>query len=173
MDLLILNYSETLSNEDLNNCIEDLMESLESRGINTASIRVENASRELYEHIRKVIDCLGGTDVVVTDKHIQSLGMDYYVQGKSMVFVGENLATKNPWGDAWGSMCVIRKVEKAVIWHEIAHLLGAEDHYSESYLATENCKKEDCLMRYGILEGDFCHQTIIEIKKLMMEITDN
>ena len=48
------------------------------------------------------------------------------------------------------------------IWHEVAHLLGAEDHYGDGM---NRCKNPDrCIMTYGKTEGVLCEEALAEIR---------
>lgn len=171
MHIVVLNYSKVLGSRDLNRYIIELIDNLAHRGIGTENIRVESASPQLYEEIMDIINSLEDHESLISDKRLNKICDKYYVEmGIYIVIIGENLPTQNPWGDAQGAVCVIKKVEKAVVWHEIAHLMGAEDHYTQNHGPTDSCKRNDCLMRYGILAGDFCEQAIDEIKKSMTTI---
>ena len=81
------------------------------------------------------------------------------------VFVGEELNTQiqNEWGESipnW--IAVITYIAKKNIWHEVAHLLGAEDHYGDGM---NRCKNPDrCIMTYGKTEGVLCEEALAEIR---------
>lgn len=80
------------------------------------------------------------------------------------VIIGDTIPTgHNYWGEALtGFVAVIIKQNRVNIWHEIAHLFGAEDHYDQE---SKNaiCLNKTCIMQYGKSEGEFCAQSIKEI----------
>ena len=65
-----------------------------------------------------------------------------------------------------GDVCVLLRGYKSIVWHEIAHLLGAKDHYEcSSYESKDFCsRKSDCVMQWnpGLA---FCDDFIKEIIK--------
>lgn len=88
-------------------------------------------------------------------------------------------AAKDAHSDAvWGCCCgkvalVYRNPEKAVIWHETLHLLGAEDCYDCSDPEANpgpTCDLVNCIMQYApsddhLLERPFlCRQNILRVR---------
>jgi|GEM_PF-4466471 len=71
-----------------------------------------------------------------------------------------------------GVLCINKFLEKKSIWHETAHLLGADDHYCEDEheKVIKRCgdygkKKKVCLMQWDSLKGaDFCIESLKDIK---------
>lgn len=93
---------------------------------------------------------------------------DYKVSSKARVLfiiIGESIPTgDNHWGEAMeGFVAVIKKLDEKNIYHELAHLFGAVDHYDSS-TRKDSCKEPNCIMQYGKIEGDFCSDTIKEIR---------
>lgn len=85
------------------------------------------------------------------------------------IFLGEQLVTEYPWGDAIvGFITVISYLEEKVIWHEVAHLIGAEDHYNRNtsfHEPLEICSDSArCIMTWGKTEGILCSVSKHEIK---------
>src|SRR5690606_28672220 len=81
------------------------------------------------------------------------------------IIIAKSIPTgSNDWGEAMpGFVAVIKELNEKNIWHEIAHLFGAEDHY-EPTTRSDSCDEPNCIMQYGKTEGDFCSRTISEIK---------
>jgi hypothetical protein len=78
----------------------------------------------------------------------------------------------------WGELVLYIKGYKEIIWHEAAHLLGAEDHYnpnSSFHETTRVCLNPDnCVMQWN--RGDtFCEKSIDEIRYYLKKnfSTDN
>ena len=98
------------------------------------------------------------------DKFIIISGDKYYIG---------NTKCEKLWGQALlgGNVCINRRTEKHVIWHETAHLLGADDHYKEKepYKMKKICKDPtNCIMRYVSLEkNSFCDRVKKEIDKYL------
>lgn len=74
-------------------------------------------------------------------------------------------------GNRGNGVVLLIKGYKTIIWHEVAHLLGAKDHYnskSDNHEAIQNClNPENCVMQWN--PGDsFCEKCIDEIKKYLI-----
>lgn len=84
------------------------------------------------------------------------------------IIIGESIPTgQNDWGEAIeGFISVIKNPLEKNIWHEVAHLFGANDHYN---ITTKDgtCSEQNCIMQYGKSEGVFCSETIIEINSYL------
>jgi len=91
------------------------------------------------------------------------------------IFLGEKLTTKNSWGDAYGRwLTVISYLHEKNIWHEVAHLLGAEDHYdSETKLPLAICTNpSECIMTYAKTKGVLCKEALAEIRNYIRTLED-
>ncbi len=114
----------------------------------------------------------------LNDKELQYLkkefgGNDYKgTLFNSIIIAGANIQLNSSYGEAmWniieGGLCINVNVAKKSIWHEVAHLLGADDHYDKD---TKKPKKIctdhlNCLMQWNSTQGKhFCSKSIAEIK---------
>ncbi len=70
-----------------------------------------------------------------------------------------------------GRICINANLEKKSIWHETAHMLGADDHYvRETETETEECicpTGKNCLMAWDSLDMNFCQHSICEMQKYL------
>ncbi len=95
--------------------------------------------------------------------------------------LAQKCLTANPnalWGGKNSRLAVVYELDNyCAIWHELLHLLGAEDCYD-----TDNpgptCKHQQCIMQYaptkGIVDGrlPLCSNNVNQIKKLLSIIKD-
>ena len=96
----------------------------------------------------------------------------YGVDNRDIAFIViGDLKIRNNWGDAQGICAVIGNDHPKNIWHEVAHIFGADDHYDAvSHLPTSVCKSKDCIMRFGELNGELCDESIKEIERYINHI---
>jgi len=68
-----------------------------------------------------------------------------------------------------GEFCLNRNVERLSIWHETAHLLGADDHYDEQHQPIRECTlKGRCIMQWiSTLDHDFCSFAIKQMSEFL------
>lgn len=65
-----------------------------------------------------------------------------------------------------GGICLNSNMHRNSIWHETAHLLGANDHYDKSnhYQSIHCDDSNNCLMQWDSLKGNrFCKNSLTEI----------
>lgn len=88
---------------------------------------------------------------------------------RMIALMGEEIETNNSWGDARkGFFTIIKNIHEKNIWHEIVHLIGAEDHYDEDTLKVKSiCKNNRCIMRYGKTKGVLCQESLNEIRNYL------
>lgn len=91
---------------------------------------------------------------------------EFYV---SILLTGKRYDLEFPYGVATmgGKFCLNRNVERLSIWHETAHLLGANDHYDEQHQPIRECTlKGKCIMQWNSTLGyDFCSLAIEEMSR--------
>lgn len=51
-----------------------------------------------------------------------------------------------------GYTSIIKRISEKNIWHEVCHVLGAQDHYETQH----PCDDENCIMQYGVENGSLC-----------------
>lgn len=69
-----------------------------------------------------------------------------------------------------GGICINANLHKKSIWHETAHILGAEDHYTgHTTCKSVNCSDvAQCLMQWNALYGScFCDIAIEEMRRTL------
>ena len=65
---------------------------------------------------------------------------------------GKAGAAHASWGCQWGQLVAIYKHDRYVIWHELFHLLGADDCYdvgSAAEIRDHTCGNQKCIMQYA------------------------
>mgnify|MGYP001130862486 CR=1 FL=1 len=92
-------------------------------------------------------------------KSLNQLFMGVDNRDIAIIIIGD-LKTINHYGDAKGICAVITNDNPKNIWHEIAHIFGAKDHYEENELPSSYCKSSNCLMCYDNLDGEFCEVSL-------------
>lgn len=100
---------------------------------------------------------------------------------KTLICLEKGLRFKNQSGahglsEFNGRYAVLLKVYKNIVWHEVAHLFGADDHYIENDTAKmkKQCSaKKKCVMQYDPSEKPccFCSTAIEEIRSNMIKET--
>ncbi|PAE38170.1 hypothetical protein [Bacillus sp. 7884-1] len=157
----VLNYSKVTSNETLEKYMSNFIKYLIKRNIDNLTVNYNN---ELYyEEVKQIIDRLP-----VSNNLIDSLDLTLILNncnGDVFAIVGEDLPTDNPWGDATDFIAVVSCTLEKNIWHEVAHLIGADDHYDKNTNEVlDICMDDNCIMQFGKDEGFLCASTIYEIK---------
>lgn len=161
--LNVLNYSSYTNIETIKVYIENLLDVLSRADINTGNFDITyNSSihfQTIWEIINKAKEPLIHSDELM-------LALNEYYPSERFVILGDELHTENKWGEARGDFfAVIKYLNEKNIWHEIAHLIGAEDHYdNDTHCATNNCLDNNCIMQYGKTDGVLCKCAIDEIK---------
>jgi hypothetical protein len=169
----VFNYSKVLEDVEIENHITSLFEYLRANGVEV-EFRMEIVRGSLREEFDKYIK--DRSKPFIEHQGVVSVIADFPIsnadaRNRRFVFVGEELKTqiKNEWGESipnW--IAVIKYIEKMNIWHEVAHLLGAEDHYDsmdENHKALPICGDPDkCIMTWGKEEGVLCEATLAEIR---------
>jgi len=93
---------------------------------------------------------------------------EFYV---SILLTGQRYDLHFPYGVATmgGAFCLNRNVERLSIWHETAHLLGADDHYDKQHQPIRECTlKERCIMQWiSTLGHDFCSFAIKQMSEFL------
>lgn len=175
--LYVLNYS-TLGRTKTEGYINNFINRLKEEGIDIG-IKIEYCEELFKNRFQKYIDDKKGNALVLNDNFLMEVNdclletsNNINIHKYKFVFIGEQLKTKNPWGDEIGYIAVIKKVKEKVIWHEIAHLLGAEEHYNDdaTHTTSEICSDpSNCIMTYGKLEGEPCYKSLQEIRKALID----
>jgi len=171
----VFNYSKVIEDVEAANHINSLFEYLRANGIEV-KIRIEMVKGLLKEEIAEYaknesVPFIANPDAIwVISQFEKETNMISGVRDYRHVFIGENIKTKNDWGESDGYFAVITYVQEKNIWHEVAHLLGAEDHYGDGL---NRCKNPDrCIMTYGNTEGGLCEATLAEIKSYIDTLED-
>ncbi|MGP4107951.1 hypothetical protein [Virgibacillus sp. L01] len=165
----VLNYSNVTSNETIEKYMRDFTEYLNQQNIDEFSIDYNN--QFYFEEVKKIIDRLNVSECLIHNFDL-SLTLNNS-KGEVFAIIGEELPTKNQWGDATDYIAVISCTQEKNIWHEVAHLIGANDHYdNNTNNALDICMDDNCIMRYGIVKGVFCERTINEIKSHLENINN-
>ncbi|MBP1949349.1 hypothetical protein [Virgibacillus litoralis] len=163
----VLNYSNVTSNETIKKYMNNFTEYLNQQNIHEFSINYND--KLYYEEVIKIIDRL-----IVSEYLIHNLDLSLMLNNTNnevFAIIGEELPTENQWGDATDFIAVISCTLEKNIWHEIAHLIGANDHYdNNTQKALDICMDENCIMQHGKDEGVFCNRVIDEIKKHLKNI---
>lgn len=170
----VLNYSK-LNDEEIEGCISGFLQHLKEQGIKNdfEIVHCEDFLRSRFlQYINndKAGALLDNQDFILElNCYLGELSNYRNTQNYKFIFIGEQLNIQNEWGEANNWIAVITNLEEKVIWHEIAHLLGANDHYSPETLATSDiCSNPlHCIMTFGILTGELCSESLREIRKYM------
>lgn len=89
----------------------------------------------------------------------------------AIIITGKKYKLEIPFGVASGEIneggiCINCNTSKESIWHETAHLLGADDHYGKTAYKCKN--PTDCFMQYNATQGScFCSESVKEIEKCL------
>jgi hypothetical protein len=173
----VFNYSKVLEDVEAENHINSLFEYLRANGVEV-EIRIEMVKGSLKEEIAEYaknesVPFIDNPDLILAiNKFEKKTKMTSGVRDYRHVFIGENLKAQdqNEWGESDGYFAVIKNVHKKNIWHEVAHLLGAEDHYGTG---RNLCKSSDiCIMTYGNTEGELCEAALAEIRSYINALED-
>ena len=174
INFCVLNYSK-LNDEEIEGCISNFIKYLKEQGIKN-NIKIEHSGESLKSRFQKFID--DDKDCVLFENPHFELEVNRYlgeisnyinIQNYKFIFIGERLNTQNEWGEANEWIAVIRNLEEKVIWHEIAHILGARDHYnSDTHETLDICSDPShCIMTFGKIKGELCSESIREIREKM------
>ena len=172
----LLNYSK-LNDSKIEKFIISFLKYLYNQGIKS-NIKIEHCEDNIKD---KFIKYIYNKNVPLIDNdefllevnsYLKTISKHLNTQNYKFIFFGENLKITNKWGEANDWIAVIIKLEEKVIWHEIAHLLGAKDHYeTETFTATNICADpSNCVMTYGNTNGEICSESIREIKMYITEL---
>lgn len=115
------------------------------------------------------------------NKHADKNKISESLRFKTLICVeGENLsinenADAHGYAEGNGRYAVLVKSYKNIIWHEVAHLFGADDHYIENDVCKmkEKCaNKELCVMQYDPRDKpcSFCSTAIMEMRTACIKI---
>ena len=149
-----------LDNIALEVCDDDLVEELKT--LNSRSDNMCEAVNDYYCQLTY----LGGKK---TDfKKLNQLFLNVDNTNIAIIIIGD-MKTINLYGDAKGICAVITNDNPKNIWHETAHVFGANDHYEEDKSPSLYCTSNNCLMRYDNLDGELCDASIEEVKSYINE----
>jgi hypothetical protein len=164
--LNVLNYSNSTSDNLVQMYIDKLFKVLSNKGVNIAEVNIQYNNTKFFSIVKKFVDENPNNRPLIADVMFLMALNKYYSKRERFVIIGENITTENLWGDAFiGFLTVIKHITEQNIWHEVAHVLGAEDHYiKDSDDAIENCVDNSCIMRFGRNDGTLCTGAIDEIK---------
>lgn len=165
MIIHVLNFSEIETNV-FRDYLEELRETLTSKGVDMGGIVFTFNDKAICDTMRDLIQEHDKGEPLLGDLFFQIAMVENFNEGNKVAIISESLKTEYPWGEAWEMITFIKNKEKANIWHEIAHLLGADDHYErDTTAAKDTCGLDDCIMQYGKLSLVFCEKAINEIKR--------
>lgn len=165
---------DLLNDAEIDDCISGFVKYLNERGIKI-DIKIEHCGestknrfqRFLYDEKRVLLD----NDEFVEEVNYYLGEISNYIntQNYKFIFIGKQLRTKNLWGEANDWVAVIAYLKEKVIWHEIAHLLGAHEHYDPETLEGANiCSNPShCIMTFGKTVGDLCSESLQEIREYL------
>jgi len=164
--LNVLNYSKHTPDDGIKVYIDSLFKELLNNGVNIDNVQIEYNNADHYKMVKKFIDKNPRNKPLIENSKLWSAIYEYYPKGERFIIIGENIPTQNNWGDAITDLfTVIKHISEKNIWHEVAHVIGAEDHYdSDTNKAINNCMSEHCIMQYGKDNGILCECAINEIK---------
>lgn len=174
--LHVFNYS-SLDDAKIEGCIKSFLKHLKEKGIEK-SFKVElcgestkNRFNEIiYDDSKSALSNDNDFESAVYTYHGELSNNEYGINYK-FIFIGETLKTDYPWGDARGDwFAVIKNLQEKAIWHEIAHLIGAKDHYNvETHAPLSICRDhQKCLMTWGNSSGELlCSASLQEIRLAM------
>lgn len=164
--LNVLNYSTSTTDDVIKVYIENLFKELINNGVVIDNVQIEYNNVNHYKMVKKFIDENPKNKPLIENYKIQLAINEYSLKGQRFIIIGENLPTKNEWGDAFTDLfTVINHISEKNIWHEVAHVIGAEDHYYlDTKKAINNCMSDNCVMQYGKANGILCERAINEIK---------
>ncbi len=102
-------------------------------------------------------------------KELESLNLIELEEDRNdkIITLGESLNLKSLWGDATlnGIVAAISNVEEYVLWHEVSHLLGVDEHYrNDNHKSIEECKLSTCVMRWAAQSLELCDKALKEIR---------
>lgn len=113
-----------------------------------------------------------------TDEISQSLTIKTLIclGGSGLKFKGQSYL--HGLSESNGRYAVVIKSYKNIVWHEVAHLFGADDHYIENDTSKmkEKCPdKVSCIMQYdpGDKPCSFCSTSLKEISNKMFNETSH
>ncbi len=89
------------------------------------------------------------------------------LESHKIIAIGGQLHTDNEWGDANNRVTVISLVEEYVLWHEVSHLLGVDEHYQRVNLKREpisECTLNTCVMRWAARSLELCDKALTDIR---------
>lgn len=157
----VLNFSSNFSSSKLKELIGNFNKILRTYGIEGIEFIIND--KHYLKLVKRIIDETPQDSPLIENVELLlELGISNKI---SFAIIGEQLGTLNPWGDAIDYVTVINNLSEKNIWHEISHLLGADDHYDENTKDTiEKCKSSNCIMQYGITDGSLCDRAIEEIR---------
>ena len=170
--LNVLNYSKGMSDDSIKVYIENLFKELLNNGVNIDNVQIEYNNADHYKMVKKFIDENPRDKPLIKNPKLFSAICEYYPKCERFIIIGENLPTQNKWGDAITDLfTVIKNISEKNIWHEVAHIIGAEDHYDcDTQKAINNCMSDNCIMQFGKANGIFCECSINEIKGYLKKL---
>jgi hypothetical protein len=102
----------------------------------------------------------------------------------SILITGKNFKLEHPYGVfpprctiKVGGICINRCIAKQSIWHETAHLLGADECYDVNdpqHRTLESCTHPKCFMQRDSTKGQcFCDKSIAEMREFILKACKN
>lgn len=166
MRINVLNYSKKLETSLLQAYVEGLTQTLVNKGVDMTNVTFTYGDPNVASITNNIIMQHDKGSPLLGDFSFQLSVNEVFNEEEKVVLVGEHFKTIALWGDAWEIIAIISSIEKVAIWHEIAHLLGADDHYDyDTHEKLDICELNQCIMQYGCYSFEFCNQAILEIKK--------
>lgn len=173
INLSVLNYSK-LNDEEIEGYISSFIKYLKEHGIKNG-FQINHCGELLKKRFQEYINI---DNVALIDNQKLILELNCYLgelsnyintQNYKFIFIGEQLNIQNEWGEANNWIAVIKELKEKVIWHEIAHLLGANDHYhTETHATLDICSNPShCIMTFGMQNGELCSESLQEIRNEM------
>jgi len=193
MDLQIYNYVEVkneITQKKAISYVNSLIDNLKEHRI-SEDIRITDGNKDnkdMYASIEIYIgDCVRSEKKLDPNCLLLKMNNKIDKKGKCIIITGSLYelpgyalygacdtlnGLENP-----SKLCVIRKLDEKVFWHEIAHLLGVADHYDYNEKTGQgdpnnrcsyerNSHYKDCIMQYNPLESKvFCQKAYDEFKK--------
>jgi hypothetical protein len=177
INFYVFNYS-VVNDAIIEGYLKSFVKHLKDKGVKT-DFQIERCGESIKNRFKEIINdeskgALSNNDdfeSAVYSYHGE-LSNNEYGNNYKFIFIGETLYCEYPWGDAKGDwFAVIRNVHEKAIWHEIAHLIGAEDHYDpQTHEASSICSNpSNCIMTHGKLKGELCPENIREIRMALCE----
>lgn len=172
MEINLLNYSKQIKTNTLKEYMEELTQALINKGVDMSSVVFTYDDIHVAHIFNNIMRKHGKRGPLLDNFSFQYSVNEAFNEKKKVVIIGENFRTVAPWGDAWEIIAIISTIYKVAIWHEVAHLLGADDYYDyDTKAKVDNCKLEKCIMQYGCCSFEFCDQAVLEINERLFTVS--